>query len=109
MNSEPNTDRVPARPLRARWLALPLALVLGAGCGEEDEEKFAKRGMKMEEVPAAAMDAAKAKLPNVTFEDVWRNVDKDGATHSFEIRGKAANGKIREVRVTEDGKILEVE
>lgn len=100
----------PVPPPQARRLApiLALALLLQAGCDRE-EAGLAKRTMKFEEVPATSLDAAKKQLPDVTFDEAWTNVDREGAVHSYEIRGRAANGKIREVRVTKDGKILEME
>jgi hypothetical protein len=36
-------------------------------------------------------------------------VDKDGKVQSYEVRGRNENGKVREVRVSESGQILEME
>lgn len=56
------------------------------------------------------MAAAKKALPDVKFEDAWKNIDvKTRDLHSYEIRGRNPRGKIREVRVGTDGKILEME
>ncbi len=55
------------------------------------------------------MKAAKAKVPGVKFEEAWKNVDREGKLHSYEIRGKNAKGKIREARVAPSGEILELE
>ena len=55
-------------------------------------------------------DAAKKAIPRVKFNEAWKNLDRKGALHSYEIRGKnAADGKIREVRVSLSGEILESE
>ncbi len=86
-----------------------LALVLIAGCGE-DEKRFGRRILTIDKVPADIMAAAKKELPDVKFEDAWENhEDNKEAIHSYEIRGRATSGKIREVRVGLDGKILEKE
>jgi hypothetical protein len=46
----------------------------------------------------------------VTFSDAWQNLNsKTRALHSYEIRGRNANGKVREVRVSTTGEILELE
>ena len=89
-------------------VALPILLALG--CGEPAEErKLGRRTMTLEEVPKEVMEAAEKRLPGVEFDDVWKNVDRDGNLHSYEIRGRAANGRTREARVSPTGEILEVE
>lgn len=89
--------------------AVALALVV-AGCGErEAEEQFARRTIAVKDVPAAVMEGASKELPGVDFAEAWKNVEADGALHSYEIRGRNKDGKIREVRVAADGKILEIE
>ena len=50
------------------------------------------------------MQAAREKLPGVTFDTAWRK-----ASGTYEIRGKQKNGKIREVDIDPDGTIVEVE
>jgi hypothetical protein len=55
------------------------------------------------------MNAARQALPGVEFADAWKNMDKDSTLHSYEIRGRTKNGKIREVRVSPSGEILEME
>jgi len=90
--------------------AVSVSAALAAGCGErEEEEQFARRTITVKEVPASVMDSAGKELPGVDFTEAWKNVEADGALHSYEIRGRNANGKIREVRVAADGKILEIE
>ena len=89
-------------------VALVLALV--AGCGQ-GESKMTRRTVEIAKVPAPLLDAAKKEIPGVDFTEAWSNhADGGEAIHSYEIRGKAtATGKIRELRVAPDGKILEVE
>ena len=54
------------------------------------------------------MEAAAKELPGVDFTEAWKNVEADGAPLLRDPR-RNANGKIREVRVAADGKILEIE
>ena len=61
-------------------------------------------------VPALVRDAARKAIPGVNLNEAWKNLDREGKLHSYEIRGKtAADGKIREVRVSLTGEILEME
>jgi hypothetical protein len=97
-------------PRRHLIACATVALALAAGCGErEAEEQFARRTITVKDVPAAVMEGASRELPGVDFTEAWKNVEADGALHSYEIRGRNPNGKIREVRVAADGKILEIE
>ena len=86
-----------------------LSLVSGCGEREEDEEQFSRRTITVKDVPAAVMEASAKELPGVNFTEAWKNVEADGTLHSYEIRGRNAKGKIREVRIAADGKILEIE
>jgi len=82
---------------------LPILVVVAClvGC----EGKVEKTEMvPLEQVPAAAMKAAKEKLPDVKFESVWKT--KNG---NYEVRGKAANGRVRNLQVTDAGKVVEVD
>jgi hypothetical protein len=91
-----------------KW-ALAAAL-LAAGCGgEHDEPAFGRHKVELSEVPEPVMKAAKKELPQITFEDSWQNLDPSRKVVSYEIRGRAKNGKIREVRVSTEGKVLELE
>lgn len=90
-------------------LAFALPMILAIGCEEEVPSGTVRKVVKIETIPASIIDAGKKAIPGVTFEDGWQNLTPDGKLHSYEIRGKAANGKTREVRVAPDGKILEME
>jgi hypothetical protein len=109
------TDAVSSSWLRARRLAaaLILACPLGlavAGCGEHElPTGFSRRTTEIKDVPEAVMKVAKKTIPGVDFKEAWSNLDQSGKLHSYEIRGRAANGKIREVRVSPAGEILEME
>lgn len=105
----------PARPRMARVLrasAMAAAVAIGAaGCGEHDEPPgIAKQSVKFDEVPENVRAAAAKAVPGIPFKEAWKNLETGGKLHSYEIRGKnPADGKIREVRVSPTGEILEME
>jgi hypothetical protein len=111
--SAPSPARGPAAPWpRICQAAALAALILGlSGCGERDQlPDMTKQATKFDDVPSLVRDAARKAVPGVNFTEAWKNVDSKGAFHSYEIRGKsAADGKIREVRVSSSGEILEME
>ena len=53
------------------------------------------------------MAAAQKELPGVKFDAAWK--ESEGGKAAFELRGKNPQGKIRDVKVTEDGRVLEVD
>ena len=97
----------------------------GAGMGRAIAEAFGAYGMRVviaeikpewaEAVSKALTEAevdrllgaAKKALPEIKFEEAWQNLDRDGKLTSYEVRGRASSGKIREVRVSTSGEILE--
>jgi hypothetical protein len=95
----------------ARELVFVVSLALVAGCGERDGPPGLRRNViELDKVPAAAAAAAAKTLPGVKLKDAWENVDAQGNLHSYEIRGlNPKTGQVREVRVSGDGKVLEVE
>jgi hypothetical protein len=88
----------------------PIVLVIG-GCDDGDlPPGISKKAVSFDEVPEALRAAARKTIPGVEFKEAWQNLDGQGKLHSYEIRGKqASNGKIREVRVSPTGEILESE
>src|SRR3954463_3826844 len=58
-------------------------------------------------VPPGSMEAATKALPGVKFSEVQKA--KFNGQYAFEIRGKDKRGKIREVEVSTEGQILEIE
>jgi len=91
----------------ARGILLTLALAaLNVGCGAEDSFE-GNELVALEKIPAPAMDAAKKAVPGITFNKAYKaRIDGQDA---FEIVGKTANGKTREVEVTGAGKVLNIE
>ncbi len=59
------------------------------------------------DIPADVLTVAQKTLPEVNFESA-RKFAYQGQD-AFEIRGKQANGKLREVEVTIGGEVVEVE
>jgi len=103
------------KPVLARNLFL-ICLIntffLISGCGRDADlpPEITKQAVKIDDVPDLARDAAKKAIPGVNFNEAWKNLDREGKLHSYEIRGKnSADGKIREVRVSLTGEILETE
>ncbi len=82
-----------------------------AGCGDADlPPGLTKKEVAFDKVPDGPRIAAKKAIPTVDFKEAWQNIDPQGKLHSYEIRGRqASDGKIREVRVSPAGEILESE
>jgi hypothetical protein len=87
--------------------AILYALLLGVsataltGCGEKKEQKTT---MDIKDVPPEIMKVAKEKLPDVAFDTAWKK-----ANGNYEVRGKAKNGKVREIDIRPDGTVEEIE
>src|SRR6185312_3329862 len=91
-------------PVVARRLALVAALLIIPGCGDRDEVPgMIRKPTTMDKVPEVVLKAAKKAWPDVTFSDAFENLDKGVTLRSYEIRGRNASGKIREVRVSTAG------
>ncbi len=98
--------------IKWRPIAIALALVVlsAPGCGEDEgPPPVSRRRIEVKDLPETILGAAKKALPGITFKEAWENLDRDRKLQSYEIKGRAANGKIREARVGLDGKILETE
>jgi hypothetical protein len=92
---------------RLSVLFVPLAF---AACGESEEDRrLARRNVELGDIPAAAVEAAKKAMPDVKISETWKNVDREGNLRSYELRGSGTGGKIREVRVSPTGEVLEME
>jgi hypothetical protein len=92
-------------------LAAGLLIVGMGGCGDSDlPPGLTKKAVSIDKVPGTVRAAAKKAVPGVEFNEAWQNLDGKGELHSYEIRGRqASDGKIREVRVSSTGEILESE
>lgn len=88
-----------------RWIVGTL-LLIAVGCGEVLEPTEL---VPIEKVPDAAMKTAREKLPDVKFDTAWKEHEQEDGEEVFEVRGKTANGKTRDIKVTAGGKVLEVD
>ena len=110
MSTDPQSSRVSTLNRRAVVSSLALAAMLAIGCEHDAPPDTYVQVVTLSEVPDTVIAAAKKALPDVTLEDARRNLDSKTKTlHSYEIRGRNARGKVREVRVAADGRILELE
>ncbi len=79
-----------------------LAAMIGCDRGIDDSTPIA-----VDKVPASVMEVAKKELPGVEFDKAWSG--KSGSEAAYEIRGQNEKGKVREVRISASGKVLEKE
>ncbi len=77
------------------------ASVLVIGCGDSGSKAEI---MPLEQVPESLLKTAKEKLPTIKFDHARKLPNGN-----YEVRGKAKNGKIREVEMTPSGKVVEIE
>lgn len=82
---------------------LLLLAVIICGCGETLGEGR-KEIVPLEKVPPGVMKAAKEKAPEIKFDSALKT-----SKGIYEVRGKAKNGKIVEVEVSEAGEVVAVE
>ncbi len=75
------------------------------GCGAQPAPTNVN--VPLAELAPGMLDAAKKKLPDVTFDSARKKKVK--GEEVFEIRGKQPNGKIREVEFNSAGVVIEVE
>lgn len=85
-----------------RKLALALMTLAVSGCSSEMFE--AKKPIPLDEVPESILKIAREQHPGYEFTSAFTEVE-DGQP-VYELMAKAKNGKIIEVEVTKDGKIL---
>ena len=87
--------------MRLPWFLI-VAIIAG-GCSKPAPSKT-KTVMNAADVPPGVLKAAETKEPQVKFNKVIKTPDG-----IYEVQGKNAKGKIVEVEVSEDGKVLKVE
>ena len=80
-----------------------VTVAMSAGCSESVIEGR-KQPLAMDKVPPEIMKIAQEKYPELTFETAFTEVE-DGKP-VYELKGKTKEGKIREVEITRDGKIM---
>ena len=75
--------------------------VFVTGCGDSGGKAII---VPLDQVPEPLLKTAKQKLPEVRFDHARRLPNGN-----YEIRGKAKNGKVREVELNVAGEVVEVE
>ena len=83
--------------------AVPIAL-MGLGC---ESQPKADQLVPIEQVPGNLMEIARKELPGIRFDTAYK-MKVDGKD-AYEIRGKNAQGKTREVELSATGEVLEIE
>jgi hypothetical protein len=84
-----------------RTIMIVVLLAFIVGCGGDSQKRDP---IQVSDVPENVMKVAKEKLPDVTFDKAWRK--KNG---EYEISGKDKKGKVREIDITPEGKITEID
>jgi hypothetical protein len=92
-----------------RWCAISALALAMLGCSDDDGDDAGegKKPMAMDQVPAAVLKTAKEAAPDLTFYAAYRDTFNGQA--SIELKGKTKNGKIKEIEVSPDGKLLGTE
>ena len=85
-----------------RFLLLPVLMAV-AGCGQSGVTEH-RTAITIDRVPSNVLKIAQDKFPDIKFDEAWKH-----DTGVIEVRGKAKNGKIREVEVSPAGEIVEIE
>jgi uncharacterized membrane protein YkoI len=89
--------------MRTLWMTMWLAAIsLLIGCSESAAER--KNPIALDKVPHEIIKIAQEEFPDLVFDSAFTETE-DGQP-VFELKGKEKSGKIREVEVTKDGKIL---
>ncbi len=84
-----------------RLLCIALLLLVSAGCGED---RSPSADVPLEQVPEQVIKVARDKLPGVTFEQAWKT--RKG---NYEVRGKAKDGKVRDIQIAPGGEVIEID
>ena len=87
-----------------RSWAIAASLVIVAGC---DDTPKSDDLVPINQVPADVMAVARRELPGINFTTAYK-LKVDGAD-AYEVRGKDARGKVREVEISATGKVIEIE
>ena len=102
----PIAARMPGRPGRLPAPRPPA----GVAASTTSRRASPSRPSNSTTCPEPVREAARKAIPGVKLDEAWKNLDREGKLHSYEIRGRnPADGKIREVRVSLTGEILETE
>jgi hypothetical protein len=84
-----------------RLLCGIILLLVSAGCGEDHAQSA---NVPLEQVPERVIKVAEDKLPGVTFEQAWKT--RKG---NYEVRGRAKDGKVRDIQIAPSGEVIEID
>jgi hypothetical protein len=93
--------------MRRRWAIAALAAAIGGCGGDGDDVAEIKKALPMDQVPAAVLKAAREAEPGLTFYAAYAG--KYQGKDSIELKGRSKSGKITELEITPDGKVLGTE
>jgi hypothetical protein len=83
---------------------LAISLLATISCGEQGEND---EPIPLDKVPPSVVKVASDQLPGVKFETAYK--ETKGGEQIYELRGKTKEGKIREVEVSADGKVIQLD
>jgi hypothetical protein len=90
------------------WFAAAVVAFSIVGCGDNDDDDDdvgkVKTAIPMDQVPAIVLKAAKEAAPDLTFFAAYK--DTFQGQDSIELKGKTKLGKIKEIEVSPEGKVL---
>ena len=86
------------------YLILGLAILFVSGCEEGLEQT---EMVPIDKVPEPVLKIAQEKLPGVKFDSAW--TEKEGEKVYYEVRGKSADGKTRDIKISAEGAVVEVD
>ena len=87
------------------WFAAAVVAFSMVGCGDNDDDVGkVKIAIPMDQVPAIVLKAAKEAAPDLTFFAAYK--DTFQGQDSIELKGKNKLGKIKEIEVSPEGKVL---
>ena len=92
-----------------RWRACVLLTMILAGCGDIDGDDAGppKTAIPLDQVSPVVMATAKKAAPDLTFYAAFK--DQFEGQNSIELKGKTKSGKIKEIEVSPEGKLLGTE
>jgi hypothetical protein len=89
-----------------RWVAATVVALSIVGCGDNDDDDVGKvkTPIPMDQVPPNVLKAAKEAAPDLTFFAAYK--DTFQGQDSIELKGKNKLGKIKEIEVSPEGRVL---
>ena len=89
---------------RPAIFAVAVVTALSFGCGEDVERDTP---LTLDQIPAPLLEVARKERPDLTFQNAYKI--KFEGKDAYEIIGKTKAGKVVEVEVSPEGKVLAIE